>query len=78
MNLLLQSLLVVLILYMTIGSVEVVWGASMEPNFKSGERILVDKITKSFKDYQRGEVVGVSSAYGNIKTLYKENYRFAR
>jgi len=51
------SLLVVLILYMTIGSVEVVWGASMEPNFKSGERILVDKITKSFKDYQRGEVV---------------------
>lgn len=53
----LTSFLVVLILYVTIGSVEVVWGASMEPNFESGERILVDKITKNFREYQRGEVV---------------------
>lgn len=53
----LTSFLVVLVLYVTIGSVEVVWGASMQPNFESGERILVDKITKNFREYQRGEVV---------------------
>ncbi|HAI63190.1 MAG: Signal peptidase I [candidate division WWE3 bacterium GW2011_GWF2_41_45] len=53
----LTSLVVVLILYITIGSVEVVWGASMEPNFETGERILVDKISKNFRDYERGEVV---------------------
>ncbi|HAI95274.1 TPA: signal peptidase I [candidate division WWE3 bacterium] len=53
----LTSLVVVLVLYITIGSVEVVWGASMEPNFETGERILVDKITRNFRDYERGEVV---------------------
>ncbi len=36
---------------------EVVWGASMEPNFYTGERILVEKITKHFQEYERGEVV---------------------
>lgn len=53
----LTSTIVVLVLYMTIGSVEVVWGASMEPNFETGERILVDKVSKYFKEYQRGDVV---------------------
>ncbi len=53
----LTSLAVVLFLYITIASVEVVWGASMEPTFETGERILVDKISKNFKDYERGEVV---------------------
>ena len=53
----LTSLVVVLVLYITIGSVEVVWGASMEPNFETGERILVDKISENFREYERGEVV---------------------
>lgn len=53
----LTSLAVVLFLYITIGSVEVVWGASMEPNFETGERILVDKISKNIREFKRGEVV---------------------
>lgn len=51
------SLVVILLIYRFIASIEIVYGASMEPNFHTGERILVDKISKYFKDYQRGEVV---------------------
>lgn len=48
---------VILALYYFIASVEVVWGPSMEPNFHSGERILVDRITKRISPLKRGEVV---------------------
>ncbi len=51
------SFVVVLVVYSIVASVEVVWGASMEPNFETNERILVDKVTKDFKDFKRGEVV---------------------
>ena len=53
----LTSVVVILILYATVASVEVVWGASMEPNFFSDERILVEKVTKYFKGYKRGDIV---------------------
>ena len=53
----LTSLVVILLIYVLIASVEVVYGASMEPNFYSGERILVDKVTKRLKGFNRGEVV---------------------
>ena len=53
----LVSLLIIFILYIFIASVEVVWGPSMEPNFHTGERILVEKITKGFRTLQRGDVV---------------------
>jgi signal peptidase I len=51
------SFIVIMLLYMVVASVEEVWGPSMEPNFHSGERILVDRITKRFISYKRGEVV---------------------
>lgn len=51
------SAVVILVIYATIAMPEQVQGASMEPNFYSGERILVEKITKYFKDFQTGEVV---------------------
>ncbi len=53
----LSSLVVIFILYTTIAIPEQVQGASMEPSFYSGERILVEKITKYFKDYETGEIV---------------------
>lgn len=53
----LVSLILILVLYSTVASVEVVWGTSMEPNFYTGERILVEKLSKYVKDYQRGDVV---------------------
>lgn len=51
------SLIVVFLIYMFIGSIEVVWGASMEPNFYTGERILVDKISPHLFPIKRGDVV---------------------
>ena len=51
------SLVVILTLYAFIASVEVVWGASMEPNFHTGERILVEKVTKNFEKFERGDVI---------------------
>ena len=53
----LTSLVVILTLYVFIASVETVWGASMEPNFYTGERILVDKVTKRIKEFDRGDIV---------------------
>ena len=51
------SLIVILVIYSTIAVPEQVQGASMEPSFYGGERILVEKITKHFKSYKSGEVV---------------------
>jgi signal peptidase I len=51
------SLIIIFVIYMFIGSVEIVWGASMEPTFYTGERILVDKISVYEKPYKRGEIV---------------------
>ncbi|EKD99873.1 MAG: signal peptidase I [uncultured bacterium] len=52
-----SSLVVILVLYMWVALPEQVWGASMEPNFYTGERVLVEKVTKHFSDYERGDVV---------------------
>lgn len=51
------SFVIIMILYRVVASVEVVSGASMEPNFHTNERILVDKITPIFDRYKRGDVV---------------------
>lgn len=53
----LTSIVVIFVIYTTIAIPEQVQGASMEPSFYSGERILVEKVTKHFKDFQTGEVV---------------------
>ncbi|HLC93780.1 MAG TPA: signal peptidase I [Patescibacteria group bacterium] len=52
-----SSLVVILVLYMWVALPEQVWGASMEPNFYTGERVLVEKVSKRIKDYERGDVV---------------------
>ncbi len=67
----LSSLVVLMVLYMTIALPEMVWGSSMEPNFHSEERILVDRISKVIeKDFKRGEVV-VFKPEGSSKHLIK-------
>jgi len=48
------SAVVIFAIYGSVGSIELVWGASMEPTFHTGERILVDKL---FRKFDRGEVV---------------------
>jgi signal peptidase I len=52
-----SSLIVILVLYMWVALPEQVWGASMEPNFHTGERVLVEKVSKHFNDYERGDVI---------------------
>jgi signal peptidase I len=66
---LLFSIIVLFFIYVFIALPEVVWGSSMEPNFYTGERILVEKITKHFRDYTRGEVV-VLNPPGNSNADY--------
>ena len=53
----LSSVVVIFIIYTTIAIPEQVQGASMEPSFYSGERILVEKVTKYFKDFETGEII---------------------
>jgi len=50
-------MIILFVIYMGVAMPEMVYGASMYPNFESGERILVEKVTKHFKEYERGEVV---------------------
>jgi signal peptidase I len=52
-----SSLIVILVLYMWVALPEQVWGQSMEPNYHTGERILVEKITLHFEKLKRGDVV---------------------
>ncbi|KKU48358.1 MAG: putative signal peptidase I [candidate division WWE3 bacterium GW2011_GWB1_47_11] len=51
------SLVFLIVVYMFIAFPIVVYGASMEPALHTGERILVERITKYFKDFERGEIV---------------------
>lgn len=51
------SFIIIYIIYRFVASMEVVSGGSMEPNFYTDERILVDRVTPLYKRYQRGEVV---------------------
>lgn len=67
----LVSGVVILALYYFVASVEVVWGPSMEPNFHSGERILVDRITKFFSPLKRGEIVIFNPPGDNSKHYIK-------
>ena len=65
------STIVLLVLYSTVAMPEMVWGSSMEPNFETKERILVDRVSKIFKpDYERGEVI-VFKPEGTPKHLIK-------
>lgn len=54
---LLVSFIIIFTLYGLVASIEVISGASMEPNFFDKERILVDRITPLFDKYSRGDVV---------------------
>ncbi len=51
------SIVVIYVIYQYIASMEVVSGPSMQPNFATGERILVDKISRHFLSYDRGDIV---------------------
>jgi signal peptidase I len=51
------SFVVIYLIYRFVASMEVVSGPSMKPNFQTGERILVDKLSANFNPYQRGDIV---------------------
>jgi len=52
-----SSMLVLFLLYKFIAMPEVVRGASMSPNFEDNERILMERVTRHIKPFERGEVV---------------------
>ncbi len=51
------SVIVIILLYRFVAMPEVVHGSSMYPSFEPGERILMERVTRHFKPYERGEVV---------------------
>lgn len=51
------SFVVLAVIYVGIAFPEVVQGASMEPTLYTGERILVERLSKHIKGIQRGDVV---------------------
>jgi len=51
------SLAVLLIIYGVLAFPEIVSGASMEPTLYDGHRILVEKVSKHFKEFERGDIV---------------------
>lgn len=54
---LVSSVIVILVIYSTVAFPELVVGSSMEPSFYTGERILVEKLSKHFSPFKRGDVV---------------------
>lgn len=52
-----SSGIVLVIVYNFIALPIIVSGESMVPNLHTGERLLVEKVTKHFKSYERGEIV---------------------
>lgn len=53
----LTSVIVLMVVYSTIAFPETVLGSSMEPNFYTGEKVLVERLSKTFGEYKRGDVV---------------------
>lgn len=51
------SLVIIFAIYKFVAFPTLVWGASMEPTFYTGERVLVEKVTKYFTGFKRGQVV---------------------
>jgi signal peptidase I len=51
------SFLVLMAVYVTIAFPVEVSGASMSPNLETGDRLLVEKLTKYFEPYNRGDIV---------------------
>lgn len=54
---LITSVIIILVIYSTIAFPELVIGSSMEPNFYTGERILVERISKHFTPFKRGDII---------------------
>lgn len=44
----------------------IVSGASMEPNFKSGDYLIIDELTYKFKEPERGEVIIIKAPGGSV------------
>lgn len=65
------SAIVLLCVYSILALPEIVLGSSMEPNFHTGERILVDRWSKLLSvDFDRGEII-VLKPHGDSKHLIK-------
>ncbi len=53
----LSSALILLLFYHFIALPEMVYGSSMVPTLHSGDRVILEKVSKHFRPYTRGDVV---------------------
>lgn len=51
------SFIVIFVLFTFVAFPTLVWGSSMEPDFHTGERVLVERLSKYFTGFERGNVV---------------------
>jgi len=54
---LIVSYVVLMVVFKLVAFPEQVVGASMKPTLQTGDRILVQRLTKHFRDFSRGEIV---------------------
>ena len=59
------------VIYVYVGQSSYVQGASMEPTFHTGDRIITSKITYKVRDIQRGDVVVITSPQNDNLHLIK-------
>ncbi len=69
LEIVISAVLVVIIVHQFLVQPVLVSGSSMEPNFESGDYILVNEISYRFREPQRGEVI-VFRFPGDNKTLF--------
>ena len=53
----LSSFIILMVLYYLLAFPEIVSGSSMEPNIHNRERILVERVSRIFNGFKRGEIV---------------------
>lgn len=63
------SIILISGIYLTIGFPTLIIGPSMEPTYMHGERVIVDRITKLFKNLKTGEVIVFKSTGQDVDLI---------
>jgi len=69
---LLTSIVVLVVIYVFIAFPVTVQGKSMEPNLHTGDRLLVETITPRIFEFDRGDIVVVSSQVSGVSGMLSE------
>lgn len=68
---LLPALLIAVLMHLFLAQSTIVYGQSMEPNYHTDERLIIEKLTYYFHPPQRGDVVVIKDPSGGSTPLIK-------